>query len=129
MDMVDWACLCSIGFYYAFNAETKTEMIGDNMSKQQWIQLATVFGLPFVMALLKRFLPMIPKQAIPVVCPILGAVVDVISSGTIGANTAWGAAMGSAAVGLREVYDQLSGNAAKPSSTPTEPQTSTDTKP
>jgi cell shape-determining protein MreD len=83
------------------------------MTKQQWIQLATVILLPLAMALMKRFAPLIPKKYIPIACPIIGAVIDVISGNGFGANTSYGVMAGMAAVGLREVYDQISGNAAK----------------
>lgn len=92
------------------------------MTKQQIVQLLTVFGIPFIVALLKVLVPKIPKKIIPVLCPILGALADVLSSGTIGQGTAYGAALGAAAVGVREVWDQLSGAAEKPKE-PTPPAT------
>lgn len=84
------------------------------MTKTQIVQLATVFGIPFAIALLKHFIPKIPKKLIPVLCPVLGALADVLSSGTIGQGTTYGAALGFAAVGVREAWDQLSGKAQKP---------------
>lgn len=78
-------------------------------------QVATPFAIPFLIALIKKFWPMIPNAWLPVLCPIFGAVIDIAASGTIGAGTAWGAALGAAGVGVRETFDQLSGNAKKPS--------------
>lgn len=87
------------------------------MTKQQIIQVATPVVIPLLVAGLKWLWPRVPNKLLPVLCPILGALIDVIANGTIGTGTVWGAALGSAGVGLREAFDQLSGNAAKPSRT------------
>lgn len=88
------------------------------MNKATIVQIATVFGIPFLIAMIKQFIPKLPKKLIPVLCPILGALADVLASGTIGQGTAYGAALGAAAVGVREVWDQLSGAAEKPPAQP-----------
>jgi hypothetical protein len=75
-----------------------------------WTILTPVL-VPVVIALLKIGLmywgAKIPKALIPVIAPILGAGIDYITSGTLGAGTAWGAALGLSGVGLREIVDQL----------------------
>jgi hypothetical protein len=74
--------------------------------------------VPLVLYGIKQAWQKIPKQLLPVLAPILGALADVLLQWS-GVNTfgaQWGAAMGMAGVGLREMFDQVSGNAKKPSS-------------
>ena len=63
--------------------------------------------VPVLVACLKLLWPKIPKVWLPIVAPFLGAGIDIIASGTFGPGTAWGAALGSAGVGLREAFDQI----------------------
>lgn len=89
------------------------------MTKTVLIQIATPIIVPSIIAGIKWLWPRIPKQILPILCPGLGAsigvVVDLLNSGAIGANTGWGALLGAVGNNVREVIDQLSGNAAKSS--------------
>lgn len=82
------------------------------MNKTQLIQIVTPIMVPLILALVKMVLPKIPKRTLPIFAPFIGAIIDVLSTGTIGAGTAWGAALGSAGVGVREVWDQWWGDEA-----------------
>lgn len=65
--------------------------------------------VPLVIGLLKTWLPNLPKVVLPILAPILGALAD-IGLHFAGAPTVgpiWGAALGTAGVGLREIADQL----------------------
>lgn len=70
--------------------------------------------VPFLIAALKSWIPSLPKKALPLLCPLLGIVADyaLALAGGSALGPSWGAALGMAGNGLREIYDQLSGNAA-----------------
>ncbi|MCX8156170.1 MAG: hypothetical protein N3J91_06970 [Verrucomicrobiae bacterium] len=63
--------------------------------------------VPVVIAIIKFFLPKLPKAWLPILAPILGALAELVASGSFDAGTIWGAVAGSAGVGLREIVDQL----------------------
>lgn len=65
--------------------------------------------VPLLIAAIKKLIPKIPGWMLPVLAPILGAAVDIASFYATGVSLGpvWGAALGSAGVGLREVIDQL----------------------
>ncbi len=65
--------------------------------------------VPLLIAGIKKVLPKIPGWMLPVLAPLLGAAVDIASFYATGQSLGpvWGAALGSAGVGLREVVDQL----------------------
>ena len=70
------------------------------------------FIIPMVIALMKTALPSINKKFIPWLAPFIGALAELlngmVTGGTIsGQNAITGAALGSAAVGIREIYDQM----------------------
>jgi hypothetical protein len=59
-------------------------------------------------------LPQIPKPWLPVLGPLLGALIEIAATGqVVGAGTATGAALGAAGVGLREILNQLAKAAAR----------------
>ena len=66
-------------------------------------------AVPVFIAVLKAFIPNIPGVWLPIIAPVLGAAADIVmhyaSVSTLG--PLWGAVMGSAGVGLRELQDQL----------------------
>lgn len=57
--------------------------------------------------LLGQFGAKIPKVWVPVIAPILGALVDLLITHTWGAGTLMAAIAGAAGVGLREIVDQV----------------------
>jgi hypothetical protein len=61
--------------------------------------------VPVLIAWLKILVPKLPKKYLPVLAPVLGAVMDCVATG--GQNPALAAALGSAGVGLREIYHQM----------------------
>lgn len=71
-----------------------------------WLMIITL-ALPIVFAAVKFFIPKFPKWLIPILCPVIGAAADWLGTGTLGQGTAWGALAGSAAVGFREIVDQM----------------------
>lgn len=79
------------------------------MNKEQIAQIVTPVAVPLVVSLFKLIWPKVPKATLPFLCPVLGALIDVAASGTVGIGTAWGALLGTAGIGLREAYDQTVG--------------------
>ena len=65
---------------------------------------------PIVIAAAKWAVPQIPKVALPVVAPVLGAALDIAAyyaGVTATADPARGALLGAAGVWVREVIDQV----------------------
>lgn len=67
--------------------------------------------VPLLVALGKWALPKVPLWILPILAPALGAAVDYLSALATGAaaNPLLGAALGSAGVGVREIFDQTKG--------------------
>lgn len=67
--------------------------------------------VPLLVALGKWGLPKVPLWILPILAPALGALVDYLSTLATGAaaNPILGAALGSAGVGVREIFDQAKG--------------------
>ncbi len=63
--------------------------------------------VPVLLAVGKLFVPKIPRLWLPILAPILGAAIELLTSGALTTNTAWAAVLGSAGVGLREIVDQM----------------------
>lgn len=65
--------------------------------------------VPLIVAASKYFLPSVPGWMLPIIAPILGALLNYISTITLGtdASPLLGAALGSAGVGIREIIDQV----------------------
>jgi ABC-type thiamin/hydroxymethylpyrimidine transport system permease subunit len=85
-----------------------------------WLVIIPIL-VPIFIAVAKFFIPKIPSVAIPIIAPIMGALVDWLTTGTFGQGTIMGAIAGSAGVGLREIVDQLRKNnlpAAAPGTQP-----------
>ena len=76
--------------------------------------------VPVLIAILKILVPKIPKAALPIMAPLLGAALDIAASylGTGTANPVWGAVLGAAGVGLREIVDQMRKLGAAPPAKP-----------
>jgi len=71
--------------------------------------------VPLIVAVGKWALPKVPTWILPILAPALGALVDyltTLAAGTI-ANPILGAALGSAGVGVRELFDQVKGRLAE----------------
>lgn len=76
---------------------------------QQLLMVLIPALVPVLIAGLKTYIPKIPKQALPILAPILGVGIDYATSyatGT-GANPILAAFLGSAGTGLREIVDQV----------------------
>lgn len=66
------------------------------------------FVVPLLVAVIKGVVPKIPKVALPILAPILGAGLDIVLQFTGGGTSLiWGAVLGAAGVGLREAIDQI----------------------
>jgi len=65
--------------------------------------------VPLFIAALKQASSRIPGYVLPILAPVLGAGLDILNYYVTGHSlgTVWGAALGSAGVGLREAVDQL----------------------
>ena len=77
-----------------------------------WTNLATLFipiAVPLIIAGLKWATTKIPSKLLPILAPIIGALLDVGLAVATGhaANPVVGAILGSAGVGVREIKDQL----------------------
>ncbi len=80
---------------------------GRPMNKTILLQTIIPVVVPVAIAALKQWLPRLPKAWLPVLAPVLGAGLDILTTHQVGAGTALGAALGAAGVGLREIVDQL----------------------
>ena len=73
------------------------------------ITAITPIIVPIVVSLFKGFIPKIPKWLLPITAVLLGVGADyineIISGASLGAY--WGAALGAAGVGIREIFDQV----------------------
>lgn len=81
---------------------------GPATAKFPWESLI-VPAVPLLIAALKLLVPKIPRAALPIMAPLLGAALDIAASylGSGTANPVWGAVLGAAGVGLREIVDQM----------------------
>jgi len=75
------------------------------MNTEQITLLVPVL-VPLILAAIKLLLPKVPSKYIPILAPLFGGLIDLACSGVLGVGTAWGAALGSAGVGVREIVDQ-----------------------
>jgi hypothetical protein len=80
---------------------------GRPMNKITFLQTTIPVVVPAAIAVLKHFLPRLPKPWLPLLAPLLGAILDVLATQQFGAGTALGAVLGTAGIGLREILDQL----------------------
>jgi hypothetical protein len=66
-------------------------------------------AVPVLIALLKTAAPKIPSYLLPIIAPLLGSGADIALhyAGVSTLGPLWGAVLGSAGVGLRELQDQL----------------------
>lgn len=73
-----------------------------------WTALLPVL-VPVVIAALKLLLPRLPTWLLPILAPLLGAAADLAMhyAGLPSVGAPWGAILGSAGVGLREIQDQV----------------------
>lgn len=78
------------------------------------LTLLIVLGVPALIALLKMEIPKLPGWSLPIIAPLMGALADYLIhlAGGPGAGAVLGAALGSAGVGIREIYSQLQQKAA-----------------
>ena len=81
----------------------------DKVLLGQIIVALTPVLVPLLIMLIKRGLAYLPSWTIPVAAIVLGALIDAINGWTTGANLGgpWGAVLGAAGVGVREVLDQV----------------------
>lgn len=79
------------------------------MDATQIVNIVTPIIVPLVLAGVKWILPKIPTWMIPVLAPVLGGLVGIISNAALSAqgNLMVAVALGMAGVGLREIIDQL----------------------
>lgn len=73
-----------------------------------WIALIPLV-VPVLLAVLRVLAPKIPKVLLPILAPLLGAGADIALhyAGVSTMGVVWGAVLGSAGVGLRELADQI----------------------
>ena len=76
--------------------------------------------VPIVVAVGKFLIPKIPAWILPILAPAIGALIDFLGSLVTGheANPITAAVLGSAGVGLRELYDQIKGKVIDKPQTP-----------
>lgn len=79
------------------------------MDAQTIITIVTPIAVPLLIAGVKYIAPKIPTWLLPILAPILGAVLTIITNYTAGAtgNVLVAAVLGLAGVGVREIIDQL----------------------
>jgi hypothetical protein len=73
-----------------------------------WMALIPL-AVPVLIALLKMVVPSLPGVWLPLLAPLLGAAADIFLhyAGVSTLGPTWGALLGSAGVGLREIQDQV----------------------
>lgn len=78
-------------------------------SLQNLLMLLIPVLVPLVIAIGKFFVPKVPGWILPIVAPALGVLIDYINTLVSGTNASplIGALLGSAGVGVREIYDQV----------------------
>jgi len=107
--------LALVGGYWipALAAEVAKQPAGFEWSTL--LSMIIPLAVPLAIFGLKSIWDRIPKPLLPVLGPILGVAADLLlqygGASTFGPQ--WGAVLGAAGVGLREIYDQVSGNAKK----------------
>jgi hypothetical protein len=74
-----------------------------------WVTWLTPIITPFVLMLVKKFLPLLPSGLIPVLAPLLGVALDLINSFATAhqGNVVLAAILGLAGVGVREVKEAV----------------------
>jgi hypothetical protein len=77
------------------------------MNKLTLMQMLVPVLVPAAIAALKQLLPKIPKPWLPILAPLLGALIDIAATCQVGPGTPLAALLGAAGVGLREILDQL----------------------
>lgn len=89
---------------------TASVLAGDDIQTQSVIH--PIYGLisvlvPIVVSGIKQLIPSIPKAMLPILCPVLGALVDIVSyyCGTM--TGPYGMVFGAVGVCVREVWDQV----------------------
>lgn len=87
-------------------AQTTTPPVPPETSP--WLALIPLI-VPGLVALVKWFAPKIPTAILPILCPVLGAGIEIIAhySGLQTTGGWGGAILGAAGVFVRETYDQL----------------------
>lgn len=80
-----------------------------DVPKIDWSTLLIPVITPVLIALVKVFAPKIPKVALPILAPVLGAALDIILhyAGAGSGGPLLGALLGAAGVCVREVLDQV----------------------
>lgn len=93
---------------FLLEAAPDLELLGANL-----IKALIPILVPLLVWGVRSILPKIPKAALPILSPILGALLDALLAYIAGGQ--WspiaGAALGAAGVGLREIVDQLNKSA------------------
>ena len=76
------------------------------------VNLATPVIVPLIIAGFKKILPKVPTFILPMLAPVLGGLVGLISNAALSANgNIWAAvALGMAGVCVREILDQVKPN-------------------
>lgn len=90
----------------------------------QYLVMIIPLVVPLLIAGLKTWIPKVPKWALPILAPALGALADFLLQ-TVGVNTGGvikGALLGSAGVGIREIMDQVNQRMAAPTVPPVAPK-------
>lgn len=79
------------------------------MDPNSIVNIATPIIVPIVIEAVKFISPKIPSWIIPILAPILGGLVGILSNAALQANGNLfvAVALGMAGVGLREIVDQL----------------------
>lgn len=79
-------------------------------SSDKLVAALTPVIVPLILALAKKGLPMLPSWSIPLLAPVLGLLIGVVTSVLVAHPTLpwWaGGALGIAGIGLREIKDKL----------------------
>jgi hypothetical protein len=94
-----------------------TENIAASGGSSGWLQALLPLAATAGVAAIKRYVPGLPKAALPVLAPVLGALGEILGyyAGIASGNPMTGALLGATGVCLREAYDQTRKAMAPPS--------------
>lgn len=70
-------------------------------------QAIILVGTPVIIMVIKTLIPKIPKMWLPIMAPIVGAVIDLAFNLNFGTHTLIGMVLGAGGTGFREIADQM----------------------
>ena len=104
-----FAALVGLFFVTFAFAQDAAPAVSAGLTADNIVQWVTPLLVPLVLAAVKKFAPSLPSWVIPLAAPVLGVLIDLVSSlaTTHSSNLLQGAVLGLLGVGLREMKEAL----------------------